>query len=324
MKSTGTIIAIDEREYLGWCGRTDGVTVTAEQLSSPEAATRLVPARRSVGSVAVIPLAGYLTPKPTLFSILFGGTSVEAFAREVVAALNDPTIGAVVLDVDSPGGEVYGVSEAAAAIRAARGGKPLIAVVNHMAASAAYWLASQADEIVSTPSGMSGSIGAFVAYLDQSAAMEKAGVKVEVIKHGRRKAEGVASGPLSQEAIDGLQATVDYFGQLFEADVAKGRTNGARRVGVEAVRKDYGEGALMTADKAMASGLVDRIGTLADVVQRVANGYKPGAAAPAAEEPAPAVAAVDETAETPARGFDAREIAARARLAGIAIPGPRE
>ena len=263
------VLAIELECYRAWRETMAAARPNAEALTSPEAATRLVPARKSVGSVAVISLGGYISQKPTLFSMLFGGTSAEGFAREVGAAMRDSSVGAVVLDVDSPGGEVFGTPEAAAAIRAARGPKPLVAVVNPMAGSAAYWLASQADEIAITPSGLAGSIGAFVIHVDDSEAMKQAGMKLEVIRHGRRKAEGL-EGPLPDEARADLQARDDHAGALFEADVAKGR-----RVSVEKVRSEYGEGAMFTADRAVAAGLADRVATLEEVVRSLANGYRP-------------------------------------------------
>ena len=91
--------------------------------------------------------------------------------------MREPSISAIVLDVDSPGGSVFGVEELATEIRAARGTKPVVAVANSMAASAAYWIASQADELVITPGGMVGSIGVLTAHEDISKAQEMAGIK---------------------------------------------------------------------------------------------------------------------------------------------------
>jgi signal peptide peptidase SppA len=284
------VLAMDERTYRLWADAARGATFTW----TAEAAARLIPARKSVGNVAVVPLTGFLSQKPTLFSMLFGGTSVQAFAREVVSALADPSVGAVVMDVDSPGGEVHGLPEAAAQIRAARGSKPLVAVANPIAASAAYWLSSQADEFAVTPSALAGSIGVFAAHVDESKALEAAGLGVTLVSYGRRKTEGASTAPLSEDALAAIQARVDAFGRMFEADVAKGR-----KVSAAKVHADFGEGGIMTADESVKSGLADRVATLDEVIARLAAGYK--------------------TLGGSERAHDAAEVRFRARLAGIEV-----
>ena len=248
-------------------------------LRSPEAATTIMPSRKTSGSVAVIGLSGMMSQKPTLFSMIFGGTSTEGFAREVVAALNDPSIGAVVMNVDSPGGSVHGLTEAAAAIRAARGSKPLLAVANPMAGSAAYWMASQADKgsVYATPSGLVGSVGAMVEHVDASAAIEKSGLKLTVLTYGKNKALGHRGQPLSEDAIASTQATVDYFGRLFESDVAKGRG-----ISTAKVHSDYGEGRVFDAQSGLTAGLVDGVATLDEVVGKLV-GRRPAASGLRAE-----------------------------------------
>lgn len=290
MKPLSDVLAMDERTYRLWAEQARGAVFTW----TAEAAARLVPARKSVGSVAVIPLSGFLTQKPSLFSMMFGGTSVQGFARETLAALADPSVGAVVMDVDSPGGEVFGVTEAASMIRAARGSKPLIAVANPIAASAGYWLASQADEVAVTPSGLAGSIGVFATHVDESKALEQAGLAVRLISYGRRKTEGNSAQPLSEDALGAIQTRVDYFGQQFEADVAKGR-----RVSVSKVSSDFGEGAVLTAEESVKAGVADKVATLEEVVARLAAGYK-------------RLGGVE-------RAADEAELRFRARLAGVTL-----
>lgn len=264
------ILAIEPEQYRRWAERARvhlaDVALLAE-LRSPEAAVKLAPARKSIGDIAVVEIGGFITPKPNIMTLLFGGTSASSVAVAVRAAMAEPSIGAVVLSVDSPGGAVFGVPEAAAVMRAARGSKPFIAVVDPLMASAAYYLGAQADEIVSTPSGIAGSIGVVIDHLDESEALKKAGLAVTEITYGRRKAEMSSVKPLSDEARNSIQARVDYYGQLFEADVAKGR-----RVSVGTVRAKYGEGAVFTAKDAVAAGLVDRIATMEDVIGELASG----------------------------------------------------
>lgn len=296
------VLAIDAATFEQWAEQVKAFLASGGVLdTSVEAAAKLIPARRSVGSVAVVPLNGFMTQKPTLMSMLFGGTSTEGFAAEVVAALRDPSIGAVVMAIDSPGGSVHGVPEAAAAIRGARGDKPLFAVANPMMASAALWLGGQADEVIGAPSSITGSVGAMAEHMDLSAALEKQGVKVEVIRYGQHKGEGHPAMPLDDESRAGLQAKVDYFGRMFEADLAKGRG-----ISVEKVRSDFGQGATFTADRALAAGIIDGIDTLDEVIRSAANGRRPKNMRPMKPM-------------MPMRGCDPAELALRARLAGVKL-----
>jgi len=291
------VLAIEPHCFRRWAetlkAHAHDVSLLAK-VHSPEAAAGLIPGRKSVGDIAVVDLSGFITQKPSLFSVLFGGTSAEGLTRMVRAAMADQAIGSVVLNIDSPGGVVHGVPEAAAAIRAMRGTKPMVAVANPLAASAAYWIAAQADEIVGIPSSITGSIGAKVVHVDESAALAREGLAVTEIVYGRRKAEGTSAKPLSDEALQAIQGQVNYFGRLFEADVAKGR-----RVQVNTVRASYGEGSTFTADAAKNAGLIDRVATLEEVIGQLARGYKPGIRPAAASDPA--------------------EIAALAALAGIRL-----
>lgn len=271
LHDAGEILAIDPETYRRWLMHLESGALPGQaQIDTPEAAAKLVPGRKSVGDIAVIRLSGFITQKPNLFSLLFGGTSSEGFAREVGAAMADATVGAVVLAVDSPGGSVFGIPEAAAMIRAARGVKPMVAVADPLAASAAYWLASQADEIVAAPSSLVGSIGVIAMHVDESAALDRMGLKVTELTYGRRKGEESSLRPLSDEAKASLQARIDHFGRLFEGDVSRGR-----RVSVESVRSRFGEGSIFVAPDAKAAGLVDRVATLEDVIGELARGKRP-------------------------------------------------
>jgi capsid assembly protease len=269
------ILAIEPEAYRRWAAEVQGHPWDVGKLCearSPEAALKLAPARKSVGDIAVVNVSGFITQKPSIFTLLFGGTATEDLVATVRAAMAEPSIGAVVLSVDSPGGVVFGVPEAAAALRGLRGPKPFIAVSNPFAASAAYYLAAQADDVVALPSSMTGSIGVIVVHVDESKALEREGLVVTEITHGKRKAEGSSLKPLSDDARESIQRRVDYYGALFEADVAKGRG-----VSPATVRAKYGEGAVFTAGDALAAGLVDRVATMDEVLGRLATGGRAGA-----------------------------------------------
>ena len=228
-------------------------------------------ARSHVGEngakVAVLPLTGLIVPKSGMVNgeSMPSGTSCEAFATVFDAAVNDRSVTSIVIDIDSPGGSVNGVPELAQRIHAARGRKPITAVANGMAASAAYWIGSAADEFIVSPSGEVGSIGVYVTHAEGSEMYAKAGVKHTIIKAGDYKAEGNPFEPLTDDAKAAIQADVDEIYGWFVSAVAK-----HRGVGTQTVAKNFGKGRCVMARMAVAAGMVDRIGTLESVL--VAHG----------------------------------------------------
>lgn len=212
------------------------------------------------GSVAVIPVYGTLTQhgekigwRPTY--------SVDALAASVTRAAADSSIDAIVLELDTPGGEVFGVTEAHSVIRAASKSKPVVAAVNSMAGSAGYWLASATDRIVVTPGGEVGSIGVYTTHVDQSRALDAAGVTVSFVSAGRYKVEGNPAEPLGDEARSAMQADVDRYYGMFVADVASGR-----KVSRDVVRNGFGEGRMVGAREAVEQGMADEVGTVAKAI----------------------------------------------------------
>lgn len=212
------------------------------------------------GGIGVVPIQGVLTKQTGgLFAALFGGSSTDEIADQVTTFADMSEVGAIVLDIHSPGGSAFGVSIAYDAIMAARERKRVVAVVNSMAGSGAYWLASAADEIVMDPTGLAGGIGVFIRH----DVIQEEGVTTTVVSAGRLKAEGVAAPP-SDEAIEKMQAMVDDLYGRFVSAVAKGR--GVPRA---TVIKDFGEGLAMGATEAVKVGLVDRLGSITDVLKKL-------------------------------------------------------
>jgi signal peptide peptidase SppA len=195
-----------------------------------------------------------------------GGTSAEGFSRRFSQALNDPTVGAIVIDVDSPGGSVYGVAELAAEIYAARGSKKIVAVANSLAASAAYWIAAAADELVVTPGGEVGSIGVYTAHEDWSKALELQGIKPSLISAGKFKTEANPYEPLTEEARAAIQTRVNEYYDMFTKAVGKYR--GATP---SAVREGYGQGRVVGAKEAVDLNMADRIETLSETITRLSS-----------------------------------------------------
>jgi signal peptide peptidase SppA len=232
-----------------------------ERIAGANAAKRSGP--NASGNVAVLPLYGVISHRMNMFQQFSGGTSTEQFTAAFRQALNDPNVKAIVIDVDSPGGSVAGVAELASEIFEARGQKRIIAVANTMAASAAYYIASAADELVVTPSGEVGSIGVFAAHQDVSKALEAEGVKVTLVSAGKYKTEGNPYEPLSEEAQASIQALVDDFYSQFVKAVAKHRD-----VTTSAVRGGFGEGRMVLAADAVKEGMADKVATLDQTLAR--------------------------------------------------------
>lgn len=243
-----------------------GVTLSAEDIEAIVAARRLPPSSAAPGAVAVIPVQGVISHRMNMLSDISGGTSTERLGAAIRAALEDARVSSILLDVDSPGGSVHGVEELADEIFAARGRKPIVAAVNATAASAAYWLASQADELVVTPSGEVGSIGVFTFHDNLSAMAEKVGVQRTYIHAGRYKVEGHPFAPLSDEAHAYLQARVDEVHGVFVKHVARGRKASQARV-----RDEFGQGRMVAASEAVALGMADREETLQQAIQRLSG-----------------------------------------------------
>ena len=217
------------------------------------------------GGVAVIPIMGIISHRMNMVSNISGagGTSIERLTAQFRAAMNDERVKAIIFDVDSPGGSVEGVMELASEIFNARKQKPSIAVANAQAASAAYWLASSAGELVVTPSGQVGSIGVYVAHQDESKALENDGIRITLISAGKYKTEGNPSEPLGDEARASLQGKVDAYYGMFVKGVSQNR--GASQA---AVREGFGQGRMVLAADAVKQNMADRVATLDDVLAR--------------------------------------------------------
>lgn len=222
--------------------------------------------RAAVDSIAVIPVRGTIIPRGGMFVESSGAISAERLTAQIREALQNPAVASIVLDIDSPGGQVNGVAELADEIYSARGQKPIIGVANHLAASAAYWIGSAAGELVVTPTGEVGSIGVFAAHQDRSGEADREGVRTTYISAGKYKTEGNPYEPLTDEARAAIQERVDDYYGLFVRAVARNR-------GVKAqdVRDGFGEGRVVGARKALELGMVDRIDTLDGVVARLSR-----------------------------------------------------
>jgi signal peptide peptidase SppA len=220
----------------------------------------------SGGVVAVIPIFGVIAPRMNLLSDISGGTSFETLSKQLAAAVADPNVKTILFDVDSPGGNVAGATEFAREVLKARTQKRIVAHANYLMASAAYWPMAGASEIVASPSAMVGSIGVYALHDDISEALGQLGIKREIFTAGRYKGEGADGGPLTPEARAHVQSLIDGAYGRFTGDVAKGRG-----VPPADVRKGFGEGRAVSADDALACGLIDKVATFADTLARCSS-----------------------------------------------------
>jgi HK97 family phage major capsid protein len=214
--------------------------------------------------IAVLPITGTIFPKANLMMDFSGGTSVQDFTQKFRQAVASPDVKAIVLDIDSPGGSVYGIDELASEIYAARAQKKIVAQVSPLAASAAYYLASQASDIAVTASGEVGSIGVRMAHADYSEQLKQKGVNVTEIAAGKYKTEGSPYAPLGEEAKAFQQQRVNEYYDAFVGAVARGR-----EVSKKDVRDGFGQGRVVGAAEAKRLGMVDRVATLDETIARL-------------------------------------------------------
>lgn len=238
-----------------------GMTIDPAIVAQIQAAA---PQQRVSGAVAVLPLFGVISQRMNLMTEISGGTSTEKFVKQYRVFIEDPGIKALVLDVASPGGEAFGVEEASAQMFAMRGRKKVVAVSNSMMASAAYYLASAADEVVVSPSSLTGAIGTFSVHTELSKMNEKLGITKTMIKSGKFKGEGNDFEPLTEEAFAAMQSIIDNYDDMFIKSMARNRG-----LPLATVRKGFGEGRILTAKEAVKAGLADRVATMDETIARL-------------------------------------------------------
>lgn len=224
----------------------DSADAVSAQLGRPLDNTRSVTLRKGV---AVVPLTGPIVRYADFFSEVSGLTAIESFAADFGAADADPQVQAIVLEVDSPGGMSAGLADAATIIRNAS--KPVIAYVDNQAASAAYWLAAAADEVVISRAAMLGSVGVIVT-LD---VRKRDGVVEIVSKQSPDKRPD-----MSTEAGRGVvQELTDDLAGVFVSDVAELR-------GIEESTVLEWRGGMLVGQKAIDAGMADRLGDLESLI----------------------------------------------------------
>jgi signal peptide peptidase SppA len=216
--------------------------------------------------VAKIPVEGPIFRRADFFTEISGASTIESLSTDLNAALENPDVKAIILYVDSPGGEVNGTSEFSDMIFAARkaSDKPIIAYVSHLAASAAYWIASAADEVVVDNTASLGSIGVVAVVPDPAKQNSK------TIEFVSSQSPNKRPNPNTEKGKATIQDHVDDLAQVFVDAVARNRG-----VTSETVVQDFGRGGLMIGQKAVTAGLADRVGSYESVLAELQQGMKP-------------------------------------------------
>lgn len=220
--------------------------------------------------VAVIRLEGVLTRQLNFLSFLFGGTSTEQVERDFQAAMTSPEIGAVLLLFDSPGGTVDGSAQLADTIFAWRGKKPIVALADGMAASAAAWIAAAADKFfLRGPTAITGSIGITATHVDLSQHDQAAGVRYTEIASTPRKGLGSPQAPLTDEGRDQITQQVEFLHAEFVRTLARFR-------GVTISQAmGWATGDIFFAERAVEVGLADGLATPSHLIAKIAGPGKP-------------------------------------------------
>ncbi len=211
--------------------------------------------------VGVIAIEGPILRKPDLFArIFFGATSSEDIGDAIREAAGRDDIKAVFLNIDSPGGTVAGTPELANAVAALDKKKPVYAFSSGLMCSAAYWVASQARAIYATPSAQVGSIGVVQAVVDNSAALDKAGIKVEVFSVGKYKAMGAPGTPLTDDQRELISSNLAEIARDFHAAVLAKK----RAISAEAM-----EGQTFSGKQAQRHNLAGMVTDRAEAMRRL-------------------------------------------------------
>jgi len=256
------------------------------------------------GSIAIIDVTGPIFRYADIFTRISGATAIETLSQNFQTAIESSAVQQIVLNVNSPGGQVDGVSELADMVRAGAAVKPVTAYVDGLAASGAYWIASAANRIVANESSFLGSIGVVVTVMDNRAAQEKRGVKrYEIVSTvSPLKRADVAT----DEGRSQLLAIADSLAEIFVSRVAAFRGTTA-----ENITQNYGRGGVMIARQAVAAGMADAVSNFESLMNELGNPVtmesliRPAASAAqelitTMENPTTTTAAATPTVATPA------------------------
>lgn len=216
-----------------------------------------------IDDTAVVTVEGELVNRGAWIGADSGLTSYEGIDAQLRAAATDPKVRQILLDIESPGGEAVGAMELAATVRKVDKDKPVYAIANGMAASAAYAMASGARRLFTTPSAITGSIGVVLLHLDRSKELEKRGIKPTLIFAGAHKVDGHPFGPLPDTVTEDLKAEVSAFYDQFVKTVAAGRPG----LTEDAIRAT--EARTFMGEDAVSKGIADAVSSFDEALVEV-------------------------------------------------------
>lgn len=218
-------------------------------------------------AVAVVRVEGQITPGEPPDGLLGGGGAYAGqITRQLRALQRDPAVKAIVLRVESPGGEVVASDEIAQEIRRTReAGKKVVVSMGSLAASGGYYIAAPADRILANPATTTGSIGVIGVIPNVQELLSTLGIQVQVIKSGPFKDEGSPFRPLTEEERAIFQRMIDEAYEQFVQVIAEGRKLDPARV------REIGDGRIYTGLQARQLGLVDEFGDLRRAIQVAAE-----------------------------------------------------
>lgn len=293
-----------------------GNAPTPEVMADIEAAQTARVARSKAnssvgGGIAVLPLYGLISQRASMMDDICGagGTSTERFTQAFRDAMADDSVSGIIIDIDSPGGSVFGVADLYDEIMQARGVKPVYGFVNSLCASAAFWIGSACSQLIAKQGSMTGSLGVYTGHENISEAMKMAGVSFEFISAGKYKVESNPYGPLSDEARAFTQGQVNDYYSAFTKAVAKGR--GAP---IAQARDGMGEGRCLLPADALAANMIDGIDTFDGVVKRLKSAMKAGGAQAAVEisevvaEASQEVVVTEASPSAPSASIDSNDV----------------
>lgn len=223
------------------------------------------PYRITKDGIAIVPVIGTLVNRGAYIGAHSGMTSYEGLTKQLQEARKDSDVRGILLDMASPGGEAGGAFEIPELLREIRKTKPVIAMVNDMAASAAYAIASAANQIYVTRTGLVGSIGVIMVHFDRSAQLAEDGIKPTIIHAGARKADGNSFGPLPALVRERMQKEIDALRDTFIAAVIEGRPQ-LKAADVKATEAECYMG-----QAAVDIGLADGVSTFENVLKVMSN-----------------------------------------------------
>jgi len=256
-----------------WAITADGlelvIGIAERKISDPEAVALASDARKNSGNlsitedgVAILNVAGTIFPHASLFTKISGATSIDTLNENFTQALEDTSVKAILLNIDSPGGKITGIHEFAEKIYNARGIKPIQAYVSALGASAAYWIATAADKIFIDKTAMVGSIGVIAAWTDDTKAKESFGIQDYQVVSSKSPNKNVDA--KTQKGKELLLKELDALADVFISDVARNRN-----VSVEKVETDFGQGGILVGSDAVNAGMADGLNSFEGIIKKL-------------------------------------------------------